>query len=157
VRIDVNVGFNSSVVNFSSVAFGDPALGSDQLDPEGFGTLNTVTPGAGTVELFELSLDDPAALLASQPSSFTVATLTFDAFGTGTSALSLSVNSLGDQLGNSLSAALENGSITVKTGATSAPEIDATSAASALTLLLGGLAVMRGRRAHLYQQGPRLR
>jgi hypothetical protein len=150
---DVNVGFNSSVVNFASAAFGDPVLGSDQLDPEGYGTFSTVTSGAGTAELFELSLDDPAALLASQPSSFTLATMSFDAVGTGTSVLALSVNALGDQTGNSVSAALQNGSITVTGGGggggggTPAPEMDATSASGALTLLLGGLIVLRARRS----------
>jgi hypothetical protein len=103
-------------------------------------------PGVGTTELFELSLDDPSTLLSSQPASFTLATLTFDAVGTGTSALGLSVNALGDQNGNSLSATLQNGSITVTGAAGQVPEIDASSAAGALTLLLGGLLVSRGRR-----------
>ncbi len=144
---DVNVGINSSVVNFASAAFGDPILGSNQLDPEGFGTISAVTPGVGNVEVFELSLDDPAALLASQASSFTLATLNFDAVGAGTSPLDLSVNALGDQLGNALSSALNDGSITVTGGgATAAPEIDAASAASAIILLLGGLIVLSGRR-----------
>ena len=141
---DVNVGFNSSVVNFASAAYGDPILG-DQLNFNGL-AFQATAPGVGTTELFELSLDDPSTLLSSQPASFTLATLTFDAVGTGTSALGLSVNALGDQNGNSLSATLQNGSITV-TGATGqVPEIDATSAAGALTLLLGGLLVSRGRR-----------
>ncbi|HUE11373.1 MAG TPA: hypothetical protein VMQ54_10570 [Steroidobacteraceae bacterium] len=141
---DVNVGFNSSVVNFASAAYGDPILG-DQLNFNGL-AFQATAPGVGTTELFELSLDDPSTLLSSQPASFTLATLTFDAVGTGTSALGLSVNALGDQNGNSLSATLQNGSITVTGAAGQVPEIDASSAAGALTLLLGGLLVSRGRR-----------
>jgi hypothetical protein len=141
---DVNVGFNSSVVNFASAAYGDPILG-DQLNFNGL-AFQATAPGVGTTELFELSLDDPSTLLSSQPASFTLATLTFDAVGTGTSALGLSVHALGDQNGNSLSATLQNGSITVTGAAGQVPEIDASSAAGALTLLLGGLLVSRGRR-----------
>jgi hypothetical protein len=140
---DVNVGFNSSVVNFASATYGDPVLG-DQLNLEGYGTISSTTPGIGTTELFELSLDSPSALTSRQAQSFTLATLTFDAVGTGTSALALSVNTLGDQNGNPLPATLRNGSITVGgSSITGAPEIDATSAAGALTLLLGSLIVLR--------------
>jgi hypothetical protein len=142
---DVNIDFNSSVVNFVSATYGDPILG-DQLNFNGL-ALQETTPGVGTTELFQLSLDDPSTLLSSQPASFTIATLTFDAVGTGTSALALSLNALGDQNGNSLNATLQNGSIAV-TGATAqVPEMEATSAASALSLLLGGILVFRGRRS----------
>jgi hypothetical protein len=143
---DINVGFNPSVVGFSSAAFGDPVLG-DQLDPQGFGTINFVNSGNGTVELFELSLDDPGVLISSQASSFTLATLTFDGVGVGSSPLALSVNAIGDENGNPLTTSLSNGSITVtsSTTTTAAPEIDAGSTMAGLTLLLGGLAVLRKR------------
>lgn len=151
---DVNVGFNSSIVNFASATYGDPMLGD--LLSNTFPALSVTTAGSGTTELFELSFDSPAVLLASQPGSFTIAQLTFDAVGHGTSNLLLSVNALGDQNGNSLGSTLENGTITVKAsttggggggsgGPTAAPEMDAASAASGLTLLLGSLLVMRGR------------
>jgi hypothetical protein len=146
---DVNVGFNPGLITFGTATFGDPVLGSDELDPEGYGTINTVTAATGTVDVFELSLDDSAALLASQPSGFTLATLTFNAVGTGTSALSLSVNTLGDENGNSLSATLENGSITVQNqggggGTVQAPEMDPSATMSALSLLIGALLVYCG-------------
>jgi hypothetical protein len=144
---DVNVGFNASIVNFASASYGDPILG-DQLNFTGL-ALQSTTPGADTAELFELSLDPSSTLLASQPSSFTLATLTFDAVGTGTSTLALSVNALGDENGNSLPATLQNGAVTVTGGSgggIQAPEIDAKSAMSGFTLLLGALLVFRGRR-----------
>jgi hypothetical protein len=109
---DINVGFNPSVVNFSSVSYGDPVSG-DELNLEGFGTVTTTAPGTGTVELFELSLDSPFALISSQASSFTLATLTFNALTSGSSSLTLSVNAFGDQNGNSLTPALQNGTVTV--------------------------------------------
>ena len=115
---DVSVNFNSSVVNFASVSYGDPVLG-DQLDLEGFGTLTATTPGNGTTELFELSFDSPSALTTLQPTSFTLATLTFNALATGTSPLNLFVNSLADQNGAAISATLQNGAVTV--GATPVP------------------------------------
>jgi Cohesin domain len=117
---DISVNFNSSVVNFASVSYGDPVLG-DQLDLEGFGTFTTTTPGNGTTELFELSLDSQSALTTLQPTSFTLATLTFNALATGTTPLTLFVNALGDQNAPplSISATLQNGAITV--GATPVP------------------------------------
>ncbi len=143
---DLNVGFNSGVVGFGSAIFGDPVLG-DQLNLEGYGTISSVTPGAGTVDLFELSLDSASALTSSQASSFTLAQLTFNAVSTGASQLALSVNAVGDQMGNSLSTALHDGSINVSLPSLNAPEIDPTSATSALSLLLGGLLVLRGRQS----------
>ena len=83
---DVNVGFNSSVLGFTSASFGN------QLNLEGFGTFSSITPGTGTTELFQLSLDSPSALTTSQAHSFTLASLSFSGVAKGFSALSLSVN-----------------------------------------------------------------
>jgi hypothetical protein len=141
---DVNVGFSPAVVTFESATYGDPTLG-DQLNLEGFGTITQTTPGVGTVDLMELSLDLPSALTSLQASGFTLATLTFDAAGAGTTALALSVNAVADQNGNSLPVSLENGSITVAAAA-KAPEIGAASMGSAVTWLLGALLLMRSRR-----------
>ena len=132
---DVNIAFNSNVLSFATASFGDPVLGADQLDPEGYGTSSSITPGKGTVDLFELSLDDSAALLASQPANFTLATLTFHALTTGSSALSLSSNALGDQSGNSLTAELQNGSVNVSA-------VPLPAAGPLLFLGLGGLACL---------------
>jgi len=146
---DVALDFNPAIIGFGSAQLGDPVLG-DQLNLEGYGTFGAITPGTGQVELTELSFDSPAALLGSQASSFTLATLTFDTIGTGTSALSLSVSGLGgfsDQNGDSLTPTLQGGAITVQGGGTTqAPELGSGSAGAAITLLLGGLAVAGGRR-----------
>jgi hypothetical protein len=115
---DINVNFNSSVVNFASVSYGDPVLG-DQLDLEGVGTITSTIPGNGTTELFELSFDTPSALTTLQPTSFTLATLTFNALAPGASPLTLFIKSLGDQNGDAINATLQNGAITV--GATPVP------------------------------------
>jgi hypothetical protein len=142
---DVNIGYDPGVLSFASATYGDPVLG-DQLNFNGL-ALNATTAGTGTTELFELSLDDPSTLLSSQPANFTLATLTFNALTSGASALALSINALGDENGVSLPATLQNGSITVTGGGTvQAPEIEASTTTSALTLLLGSLLVLRGRR-----------
>jgi hypothetical protein len=146
---DVALGFNPTIISFDSASFGDPKLG-DQLNLEGYGTFSAITPGSGQVDLTELSFDSPTALQSSQATSFTLATLSFDTVGTGTSALSLSVNGLGgfsDQNGNALTPTLQGGAITVQGGTTAqAPELGSGSAAAAITLLLGGLMVAGGRR-----------
>jgi hypothetical protein len=109
---DVNLSFDPTLLAFDGATFGDPILG-DQLDLEGFGTFSFFTPGTGTVELFELSFDSPAALIALQAHAFTLATLTFNELDViGVSPLGLSVYALGDANGNSLAAQLVNGQVT---------------------------------------------
>ena len=120
-----------------------------RMSGRGHGTFSNTTPGSGQVELAELSFDSTSALQTSQASNFSLATLTFNALSQGVSSLTLSLNSVADALANALTPALQNGSITVSGGQTvNAPEIDPASAVSAFTLLLGGLAVLSGRRAH---------
>jgi hypothetical protein len=109
---DVSVAFDPGILGFSSAAYGDPSLG-DQLDLEALGTFSSTTPGIGTVELFELSFDSPAVLASSQATSFTLVTLDFNTLALGQSALSISINALGDQNGNSLSATTLDRSVTV--------------------------------------------
>ena len=118
---DVDIGFDPTIVSFSSATYGDPILG-DQLNLEGFGTITETTPAVGTTELFELSFDSPSALTSQQATGFTLATLTFDGINAGTSPLALSVIALGDQNGNSIAAALESGSITVTGAPAGVPE-----------------------------------
>ena len=114
---DINLGFDPTLLSYSSIVFGN------QVDISGLGDIQSVTPGAGTVEVFELSLDSPSDLNSLQASSFTLATLTFDTLATGTnSPLTLSVNALGDAVGNSINANLENGSVTINAPVTSVPE-----------------------------------
>lgn len=110
---DLLVNFNSSILTFSSASFGDPTLG-DQLNVDGLGVLSSVTPGGGSVDLFELSLDTSDDLNSLQAPGFILSTLTFGTIGSGTSPLSLTVNALGDAYGNSLTANLQAGAITVQ-------------------------------------------
>lgn len=134
---DVSVGFDPSLLGFISASYGDPSLG-DQLDLEGFGTLTATTPGTGTVDFFELSLDTPDALTSSQASSFTLAALKFQALSAGVSPLMLSVNAVGDQNGSPIAAALQNGMVTVSSSQpTSVPEPP-----SLLLCVTGGLMLL---------------
>ena len=141
---DLNIEFDPTLLSFSNFAFGDPTLG-DQLDPTGGkNILSFVNPGVGTTDLFELSLDSASTLNALQASGFTLGVLTFDTIGIGTSELSLSINALGDAEGNSLSATLQNGSVSVASSTVPEP--------SPLTLLgcavvLAGLLKMYSPRA----------
>lgn len=141
---DVNVDFNSSIVDFKSATYGDPTLG-DQLNLEGFGTTSITTPGAGTAELYELSFDSPAALTSLQAHNFTLATLTFTGLAAGVSDLTLSVNAVGDQDANELPLAFQDGTIAVGQTTTSVPEPDQ------FALMLAGVAalglMMRKRRS----------
>ena len=86
---DLDIGFDSSILSFSSATFGN------QLDLFGLGDINSVTPGVGTINLFELSLESAADLDSLQAGAFTLATLSFTALSNGSSPLSISVNALG--------------------------------------------------------------
>ena len=100
---DLDVNFDPSILSFDHVVFGDPNLG-DQLDLAGYGSATGTTPGWGTVNLYEVSVDDPNDLNNFQPGDFILATLTFNTVGLGTSSLSFAVNdnSLGDSYGDPL-------------------------------------------------------
>lgn len=113
---DLSLGFDSAILAFASASFGS------QLDILGLGSLQFATPGSGTVNLFELSLDSIDDLNNLQLDSFALATLTFDTVGIGTSALTLNLNALGDAEAQSLSATLQNGFATVQDGASPVPE-----------------------------------
>lgn len=140
---DVDVGFNPSVLAFDSVVYGDPVLG-DQLDLL-VGSVTATTPGTGTVNLFELSLDAQADLDALQAASFTLATLRFHAAGPGSSVLGLSLNALGDAAGDPLMADLAGATVRVRSdGGVPIPE-----PGSCVLLItgLGGLAGFLRRRS----------
>jgi hypothetical protein len=109
---DLDIGYNPAILNFSSVIFGDPILG-DQLDLSGLGSLNSFTPGTGSVNLFELSLDAATDLNALQADSFTLATLTFSELSAGVSPLNMSLNAIGDANGDPLTVDSVGASVTV--------------------------------------------
>ncbi len=106
---DVSVEFDPSLLSFVSASFGD------QLDILGFGSIQSVLPGVGIVNLFEVSLDTIDDLNNLQSDEFVLATLTFDSLAPGTSPLTLTLNALGDAQGQALAATVENGSVTIPT------------------------------------------
>jgi hypothetical protein len=75
-----------------------------------------------------------------------LAIFTFDAIGAGTSTFTIQNETLLNSGLNVISDLTKTGSVTVKAPTVAAPEIDPASTMAALTLLMGGLAVMRGRR-----------
>ena len=90
---DVDISFDPGVLSFSSLVFGN------QLDLFGLGSFTGFdgsTPGL--VDLFEISLDSATDLDTLQAGSFTLATLTFDTIGLGTSSLWISSYILSDSL-----------------------------------------------------------
>jgi hypothetical protein len=109
---DVLVAFDPNILGSPSVTFGDPVLG-DQLDLFRLGNVSgSQLMGPGSLHLFEISLDAAADLDSLQPASFTLATLHFQAIGTGTSTLSLQINSLGDANGNPLAGVSSTATVT---------------------------------------------
>lgn len=105
---DLDISFDETVIGVADVAFGD------QLDLFGLGGLQLFDDSvAGTLNIFELSFDLAADLDDLQLSSFVLATITFDALMEGNSSLGLTIISLGDSLGNALSANAVSSSIMV--------------------------------------------
>lgn len=99
---DFDVSFDSSLLGFASASFGTG------LDALGLGSLQALTPGAaGSLNLFEVSLDSAADLLAYQSQSFKLATLTFTGLSAGSANFGLSINALSDAAGNSIAAVPE--------------------------------------------------
>ena len=106
---DMDITFDSALLGFSSAVYGDPVLG-DQLDLFA-GSVISTTPSAGSVNLFELSLDGPWDLDDLQAGSFTLATLFFNTLAVGASPLEITINALGDAWGDPLTATVVDGSI----------------------------------------------
>lgn len=98
---DIDVSFDPLLLGLTTVTFGDPVLG-DQLDVLGLGALNFITPGDGTVNLFELSFDTIDDLNLLQVGAFTLARLSFNSLAPGTALFALNINALGDAQGNAL-------------------------------------------------------
>ncbi len=109
---DLDFSYDPIMLNYTGAVFGDPLLGN-QLDLLGLGSLNVQTPGVGSVNLYELSFDSPEELNLLQAGTFTLATLFFDALSIGDSELGVTLNSLGDALGDPLAAQVANSNITV--------------------------------------------
>ena len=95
---DLNLGFDSAVLSFNSIVFGD------QLALTGPGSSSTgidfSTPGL--VNVFEVSLESIGDLNTMQEASFDLFTLTFDTLALGLSSLDLSIINLADADGGML-------------------------------------------------------
>lgn len=107
---DLDVTFDSLLLAFVDVSWGD------QLDLFGLGGIRAATPGAGLINLFELSLDAAEDLDGLQAGSFVLATLRFSALSAGSASLGALVTALGDANGNPLEAVVQNGAIRVTDG-----------------------------------------
>lgn len=109
---DIDILFDPAILDFDSVLFGDPVLGS-QLDLFGFGSFTDVIPSIGLVNLFELSLDFASDLDSLQAGAFTLASLTFHTLSAGSSLLDIQINVLGDAFGLPLAADISTAGINV--------------------------------------------
>ena len=147
---DLDITYDPSILSFNNISFG-LLLGDPLWDEAETGFDDSI----GTVNIFEWSYLEAASsscifcmppyLDDLQPSSFTLATLTFDTLAPGTTSLAISVNALGDARGDPLGdVALMSGSLTV----TAVPE------PGALLILgsgLAGLALSRRRKIQRFK------
>jgi hypothetical protein len=105
---DVTFNFNPALMSYVTTSFGN------QLNLSGLGDIRAISPGSGTVEITEVSLDSVSTINSSQSSSFRLFTLTFNAVAGGSnSPLTLSLNTLGDAVGNPISATAQSASVTI--------------------------------------------
>ncbi len=112
---DVDIDFDPTILSFTGAIFGN------QLDLFGLGGINGVFDLGGIIDIFEVSLDLASDLDTLQAGAFTLATLSFDAIGVGTSALTITIDDLSDADGAALGALASGASVTV-TAPVSVPE-----------------------------------
>lgn len=93
---DFDVNYDPTVLSFSGGIFGTG------LDLFGLGSISGVTPGATSVNFFEISLDSEIDLNALQPDSFVLVSLAFNAIAVGNSQLSFGINDFADGAGDRL-------------------------------------------------------
>lgn len=93
---DLNVFFDPNLLSYGGITWGN------QLDLLGLGSLQFAddsNASLGSINVYELSLDDVDSL---QLDDFVLFTLTFSALDAGTTDISLGVNALSDALGNDI-------------------------------------------------------
>jgi len=93
---DLNVFFDPNLLSYGDITWGN------QLDLLGLGSFQFAddsNAGLGSINVYELSLDDVDSL---QLDDFVLFTLTFSALDAGTTNISLGVNALSDALGNDI-------------------------------------------------------
>lgn len=131
---DVNFNYDSSLFNVSNIVWGDSILGN-QLDLNGFGSLQDSNNGLNWLSALEVSFDDAMDLELLQANEFTLFSVLLNAVAIGSGNFSLTANALGDAYGNNLSIDTFNNTSVNITGV-SVPE------PSSLLLLLGMLAIV---------------
>lgn len=104
---DLAIGFNPLLLANPVVTFGDPVLG-DQLalrfpSLKCAGVFPACDPSSTPLELVELSFDSIRVLNLLQAGAFTLATVSFDSIGAGSSSITVSNVLLVDAIGNDLS------------------------------------------------------
>ena len=141
---DISVGFDPGILSLSNVVFGN------ELDLIGLGSFQMWDEDtSGLANIFEISFAFPDELDQLQAGSFTLATLIFDAIGTGTSTLGIILNTyLADSFGDSLGTTeIIQGSVTVASGAlmlggpSDTPETETSAIPAPGALLLGSLGI----------------
>lgn len=131
---DVNFNYDASLFNFSSILWGDSTLGN-QLDLNGFGSLQDSSSGLGWLRALEVSFDEAADLELLQAGEFTLFSVLLNAAAIGSGHFSLAIHAAGDAYGNDLFVDTLNGT-EVNVDGVSVPE------PSSLLLLLGMLAII---------------
>lgn len=137
---DIDLVFDPALVSLGTITFGTG------LDVFGFGTIQSATPGTGTVNLFELSLDSASDLNNQQLDTFVLATLNFSAGVAGTTAFDFLFNAIGDADGNPIDVDAVGGRLEIADGAPpplSVPE------PGSVPLVLAGLGAIAMRRRRL--------
>ncbi len=118
---DLNLNYDPSVITPTSFVFGDPVQG-DQLALNGGSSFTSSTlPNPGTINIQEVSFNDPNTLDTQQAGTFILGTLFFKTGVLGTTQLTFTNNAFGDSQGTELPVTLDTGSITIS-GVSSVPE-----------------------------------
>jgi hypothetical protein len=109
---DLDISWNATILSLASISYGSQLGGGSPNSIQNF-----PVAGAGTVNASEISLLTPAGLIALQPGqTASLLSLVFNTLSVGTSAVDISFNAIGDELGNALAPPLQQGSITVVQG-----------------------------------------
>jgi hypothetical protein len=133
---DLDVAFDASLLSLDGVSFGDLLRDGSVLDS----LQDAFEVVAGSWNVSELSFLSPSELLGQQPTSFTLATLSFSALAPGTTSVTLS-GIAGDEEGDEIPD-VQFGAARVEIGGGAVvPEPGA-----ALLFAFGALAVARARR-----------
>jgi hypothetical protein len=131
---DVNFNYDASLFNFSSIVWGDALLGN-QIDLNGFGSLQNTDSGLGWLFASDATFDSAADLDLLQAGEFTLFSVLLNAVAIGSGNFSLTSTLFGDADSNQLTIDTFNNT-TVTVSSVSVPE------PSSLLLLIGLLAIV---------------